>query len=470
MNIPQLQYNTNLENFVDIPARGLAFLLKKLHIYDLFKKHVKDGRTKKGTYLAASLLMVALEMLLFRSPSKNAFYQNKKLGRASHYKNLGALAQIEGDLFPHSKTIDDVFLSLNPSDLEPILFFIFQKLCSSKLFSNHSCLKKNGNFCLSIDATGTHVYYPHSQHPCQACPFCLKRERKTRDGQTKVWYVHMEVIASLIFENGFQIPLCLHRIRKRKEWEELCENELKQECEQTSLPIILEKIRAYLPKLKITVLLDGLHANQVSLDTLKKFHFDWDIVLKRLKSVQGEIDFINPQVRLITTKRFILTQTAFFTNDISYMNHTLNAIEFEEHAEKKRAKRFAKINSKDVHYQWIVSKKINEANIFSLIKESRSRWWVEDFFNTAKTRGFHFEHDYSRHPNCQSIWHLLTLIAFCLTAIFLLSDLGIKSRKTATIRALMEQMLQDLFYLSYEMIFLCPYPQNLKFSLWMNAG
>ncbi len=65
------QYNTSLENFVNIPARCLSFLLKKLH--DLFEIHAKDGRTKAGTYSIASLLMVALQMLLFRSPSKNNF-------------------------------------------------------------------------------------------------------------------------------------------------------------------------------------------------------------------------------------------------------------------------------------------------------------------------------------------------------------------------------------------------------------
>lgn len=455
--------------FEDIPARGMIFLLKKLHIHALFEKYVQDGRTRQGSYSIASLLMIALEMILFHSPSKNDFYQNKKLGRA-WYKNLAVLSSIKDEKFPHSKTIDDAFLSLDPSDLEPILFDIFKYLRSSKLFSFHPSLKKYSSYRLSIDAFCSHTYSALSQHPCQACPFCLKRERKARNGQTKVWYLHMEVVASLIFENGFQIPLCFHRIRKRKEWENLSQEDLKQECEQTALPFLLAKIRTYLPKLKINVLLDALYANQTSFDTLKQFHFSWSIVLKKLKSIQEEIDPIHLQKRSVVSTRFTLTQSACFTNHIPYGNTYLNAIEFREDAQKKPSKRFAKVNNKHVHYQWIVEKTIDKTNLFGLIEEARSRWQEEDLINSLKNRGFYIKHDYSRHPSCQTIWKTLTFIAFCLTSIFLLSDMGIKMRKSATICFLMKQMLQDLFYLSYETIFLSPYPKQLRFTLWSSAG
>jgi hypothetical protein len=463
-------YTQYTKKFEDLPARGLIFLLKKLHLYELFKRHAKDGRLKRGLYSIASLLMVAFEILLFRCPSKNDFYQSKKRGRGFFYKNLGLLAQIPGQRFPHCKTIDDAFLSLDPSSLEPILFDIFKSLISAKLFSNHRLLKKHESYRLSIDAECSHHYTSASQHPCESCLFCLKREHKTKEGKVKVWYLHIEVLASLIFENGFQLPLYVHRIRKKKEFEDLSEEELKQECEQTALPLVLEKIRKYLPRLNITVLLDGLHSNRTSMDTLERFGFNWDIVLKRLKSVQEEIDTIDQTVRLVATKRFNLTQTASFTNNIPYCDHYLNAIEFNEHAQKKPSKRFAKIKNKQVHYQWIVKKLVSEANLFELIEEARSRWQGEDLINTLKNRGFNFKHDYSRHPSSQTIWKILSLIAFSLTSLYLISDIGIKARRKSTIYSLMREMLGDLFYLPYEIIFLCPYPKQLRFSLWSGAG
>src|SRR4029077_17934596 len=136
MNDHQPHYNTKLENFCEFPVRALIFLIKKLELFHLFQKYAEDCRTKR-TYSLASLLMVALQMLIFRCPSKNHFYQNKKLGRPNAYRNLAALAKIEEDHFPHSKTLDDAFWCLNPSDLEPILFDLFKKLRSSKLFYNH---------------------------------------------------------------------------------------------------------------------------------------------------------------------------------------------------------------------------------------------------------------------------------------------------------------------------------------------
>jgi len=240
----------------------------------------------------------------------------------------------------------------------------------------------------------------------------------------------------------------------------------------TALPFLLQKIRAYLPKLKLTVLLDGLYANQTALALLKQFRFDYHIVLKRLSSVKADFNDLPKQekVRQVASRRFFLTQTICFANAIAYHDHFLNVLEFHEYARKKPTKRFAKVHQKQVHYQWIISKIIEENHVFAFCEESRARWWGEDLINTIKNRGFHLKHDYSRHPNSQGIWFYLTLLAFALTSILELCDLGILSRKGATICAWMKQMLQDLFYLSYECIFLCSYPKQLRFSLWMNSG
>ena len=416
--------------------------------------------------------MVAFEMLIFRSPSKNRFYQKKKLGRADAYRQLSFLAGIEQGQFPCSKTIDDAFLLLDPKDLEPIPFEIFKKLRSSKLFTNHPSLKKNRSYSLLIDAFTSHTYYPSSQHPCENCPYCLKRERLTKEGEVKTWYVHMQVVATLLFEGGFQLPLCFHRIKKRKEWNDLSTDQLKEECEITALPLILKTIRTYLPKQKFTLFLDGLHANETSMDIAKKFNFEFCIVLKRLSSLKEDFKGLplDAKTRTISSKRFFINQTVTFANQLCYRKHELNVLEFHEYAQKKPTKRFAKIHQKQVHYQWLLSEKIKEATAFKKAGDGRSRWFVEDFINSIKTRGFFIKHDYTRHPHSQTIWLLLTLLAFIFTSLLQLCDLGILTRKGVSIRGLMEEMLQDLFYFSYEEIFLSPYPKQLRFSLWMNAG
>lgn len=107
------------------------FIIQKLGIYALFEKHAKEERHKKCMYSISSLLMLALHLLLFRCRSKNDFYQKKKLGKS--YKNIAKLSHLKEDQFPHSKTIDDAFLSLDPLSLEPILLDVFKKLMTSFL-------------------------------------------------------------------------------------------------------------------------------------------------------------------------------------------------------------------------------------------------------------------------------------------------------------------------------------------------
>jgi hypothetical protein len=469
----QFNVNTKFKNFVDIPVRSLIFLLKKFRLYDLFEEHVRDPRVKKSTYSIASLLMVAFEMLIFRSPSKNRFYQKDKLGRKEAYHQLAFLAGIKEERFPSSKTLDDLFWLIDPKDLEPVPFEIFKKLRINKLFTNHTALKKTKSYNILIDAFVSHTYYPHSQHPCEACPYCLKRERPSKKGEeAKIWYVHMDVVANLVFEGGFQLPLCFHRIRKRKEWDSLSTDDLKQECEMTALPVILKKIRTYLPKQNLTIFLDGIQCNQTAFDTLNIFNCEFCIVLKRLASVKEDFHGLSPEkkTRTIASRRFFLTQSVAFANELSYRKHTLNVLEFHEHAQKKPTKRFAKVHEKNVHYQWILSEKITEATAFNRAFDGRARWFQEDFFNTLKKRGYFIQHDYTRHPKSQIIWMMLTFLAFIFTSLLEISDLGILARKGATMRALMEEMLQDLSYLSHEDIFLSSYPTQLRFSLWPNAG
>jgi hypothetical protein len=241
-----LQPHYNINDFCEYPVRTLIFILKKLRIRELFKAHVRDPRLRQSKYSVESLLMVGLCHFLFRSQSKNNFYQSYYQGRS--YRSLSRLAKINQDHFPAIKTIDDLFMLLNPNDLEPFLFNLFKDLCHKKVFHDTK------GFFLSIDAYCSHCYEEISGH--KPCPYCLKRERNDT-----VWYLHVNVVASLVFPDGFQLSLYVHRLKAQNKWAPLSERKFKEECELSALPLILAKIREYLPRLKLTVLLDALYAN-----------------------------------------------------------------------------------------------------------------------------------------------------------------------------------------------------------------
>lgn len=468
--------NTKFKNFVEIPARGLNWLLNKLKLRELFKKHVQNPKRSKSIYPSASLLMAGLQIHLFRNPSRHHFYQNLSTPFI-HTGNLSFLAGLEGNHFPSTRTLEDHYQICNSDQMQSVLFSLFENLIKSKVFTNHSSLLSEGRYLLAIDAFHIHTYHDLSQHPCYCCPYCLKRERND-----KKWYVHVIVVASIVCPGGFQFPLFIHRVRKSVTCTSTPDKIFKEECELSSLPIILQAIRKRFPKLNFNLLLDSLYSNSHVLDLVEKLHFDYQIVRKEgsFSSLNEEVEGLkcSPEAPLIVhqfaIKRFKVYQSIQFFNDLipSCSTHRLNILEVEEVSQKKPSKRFAKVHQKKSHWQWIVHSTLNVSNAVTQATRARHRWKEEDLGNTLKNRGFNLKHDFSRHPQAQSIWLYLMFIAFALTSLFLLSEIGHCSRKKYTITFLMEQMLKDLLRFSFDFLFdfQGPCPKILRFYVVPAAG
>ena len=320
-----------------------------------------------------------------------------------------------------------------------------------------------------------HTYHESNQHPCKCCPYCLKRQR-----EDKVWYLHIIVVASVISPCGFQFPLFIHRVRKEVTSLSASDASFKEECELSSFPIILKAIRHRFPKLRFTLLLDALYSNGPVLDLCQALKFDYEIVRKEsnFSSLNSEIQglqllrYQSSDIHKLATKRFEVYQSLQFFNDLTVGSRTLNILDLQEVCQKKPSKRFAKVQHKQSHWQWIVASALSEYNAASLAKRGRYRWKEENLGNTLKNRGFNLKHDFSRHPNSQSIWLYLQFIAYALTSIFLLSEIAYHCRKKFTIQFLMEQMLEDLLRHPFNFLFHFEgkTPQLLRFFVTPGAG
>jgi hypothetical protein len=456
-----LQSHYNIKDFCAYPVRSLIFILKKLHIRELFKTHVRDPRLRQGRYSLESLLTIGLCHFLFRSQSKNNFYQSYYQGRS--YRSLSRLAEIDQEHFPVVKTLDDLFMMLNPNDLEPLLFNLFKDLCRRKLFTHDKWTK---GFFLSIDAYCSHCYQEMSRH--SPCPFCLKRER-----EDNIWYLHVNVVASLVFPGGFQLPLYVHRLKAQNKWVPLSDRKFKEECELSAFPHILAKIRQYLPRIKLTILLDALYANTSVIELLEQYKMGYAIVLKKL-AISKKLEKSNKLQKKVEVVfrngRFNICQNLKFCK-AAHGSLLLNVVDLQEMARKRPSNRFSLIHLKKVHWQWIVHQTLTQDNVRHICSEARLRWRGEDLFNTLKNRGFHATHDFSSNFQAGSIWLFLMMIAFALSSLILYSHLGILARKKGcSIRFFMQQMMQDLLYLSPSLIFDYPYPKQLRFSLIPQAG
>ena len=459
-------YNTNNNTNVEFPIKFLRFILNKLNIKGLFKQHIRDPRGKSD-YQLDSLLMFCLCTHLFRSPSKNKFHLNFK--RMPAAKAIAKFCSFEVDRSPCPRATDDLLLQLNPEDFIPILPAILRGLCRHKVFQLHPEFIPFKEFAITIDAQATHTYHDDSQHPCKRCPYCLERRRGD-----KIWYIHYDLVASFIAPNGLQIPLLVHRIRNRPEWGQLGDDKWKQECERTALPFLLKELRQQFPRLRMCVHLDALYATNPCLNLLQDLKMGYSIVkkvkvlktvgadcagLKKLQTVAQEVIVEKED------KRFNVQQKINFFNDVEYRKHKLSIIQLDEHSEKKPTKRFAKIQTKQTHWEWIVHQYLTKENVVEIATGSRIRWKQEDLFNELQCRGYAIRHDFNRAFTSQSVRVYLILIAYAISSILTHSIIGraILSRGYTT-TFIMEQMLNDLIYLTDSILTESHNPIQLRFA------
>lgn len=457
-------------------SRTMRLILKKTKIYDLFEKYVSDTRRFSFiTYSIPSILMHSLSLLLLRQQSKNAFHDAEKL---SPYLKQNLARLIQAPSIPCPKTIEDVMLKLDAGELEPILPLLFHHLLRGKFFKQHSEFISHRvsdgksdevQFVLGVDAEITHVYHDSNQHPTAYCPYCLKRTRGDAS-----WYVHCDVSLCVIGENGFLFPLFLYRVRANHAWEREGDETFKQQCELSALPCLLERFRHYFPKIKADILLDSLYAQGTTMDLCEKFRLGFMIVRKSgsLRSLNSNIEGLKklqlPQKRLLRDGRWNKEQTVYAFSDLSHRGHVFTLIDLEEKCTKLPSKRFAKVLEKSSHWQWITNLVVKVDQIFHAVHKGRLRWYQEDFFNTLENRGFNIRHDFSRSPHSQTIWRLLTFIAFALSLLMQLSLLGHLSRKGCAIINWIKMIFGELCYLSPHRIWQSPLPKQLRF--WFDTS
>jgi hypothetical protein len=448
------------------PRRILRLVLKKTELKELFEKYVDDPRHGKCTYLLSSLLLMGTLIPLLRCPSRHAFHDQTQL---SHLFSENSSKLAETNSVPCAKTFEDCFMQLDSSGLEEVLPALFERLLRKKFFQLHPEFRgglnsKDPSFLVGIDAHVIHHYTAKSQHPCKHCPYCLKR---TTENAT--WYLHCNVILSIIGDHGFQMPLFQHRIRSQQKLETCSKEKFKQECELTALPLLLQKFRLKFPRLSATLLLDSLYANGTAMGLAEKFHFDYSIVRKEgsLPSLNAEMIHLKKWVsfksQTVASGQWEKEQEASIFRDFTHQGHPFTLIDFKERCQRAASSRFAKIREKTIHWQWITTKKFKNSAVFKVTKQARLRWRQEDFFNTLQHRGFSILHDFSRNFKSQNVWQLLSLIAFTLSTLMELSRLGRLSRRSASILNWIKYLFALLVAGSLEW-WNYPLPEQLRFD------
>jgi hypothetical protein len=225
----------------------------------LFKdfSKIKDPRNPNTIkHKITVLLMLGLLQFIFRLPSRRAF--NAHLTAPSIMKLLQDIFP-DIDSIPHADTIARLLERMDVAEIERIHMRMIKKLIHNKKFKK-LLIKK----CLPISIDGTQKSTRDGQLQEEGW---LLRTVSTKQGKEYQQYVYV-LEANITFSNGLNIPLFTEYCYFDDDG--IFDDESKQDCELKGFHRLVDRLKAFFPRLKIMILLDNLYACDAVIGSLQK--------------------------------------------------------------------------------------------------------------------------------------------------------------------------------------------------------
>lgn len=376
------------------------------HSFSDYKKwfdHVNDPRIQsKIYYQKQSLLWNGLFNFIFKLGSNRGFYYHMKDKETGKFKMTGLEnfkiitndSQIEK--IPHPDTPKLFFNRIEPLEIEKVGINMTRELIRRKTFNN--CRFLNQYFLLVIDGTQqAHFDSPH-------CPFCLTTKHKSG----KITYHHNLLVAKFVFSNGITLPVATEFIENGKTYN-------KQDCETKAAYRLLDRIKKYLPQLKICLVGDSLYVNRKIIKKCTDYKWPFIITLKEgsAKSLFADyedfkkIDFISKEEYKIKSGN--AQQKVYYKNNLDFTSGKVNIVECIETVKKQKTR-----------FVYVTNIYSNHENIFEILnKGGRQRSKIEnEGFNEEKNGGYNLEHLFCKELVAMKNYVYLLQIAHSLNQLF----------------------------------------------------
>lgn len=356
-------------------------------VYSQFKK-IPDPRNLPNTAPISftDVLMSALAVFGLKFPSLLNYDQRRK----TLDQNLRTLYHINRP--PSDTYLRERLDELNPSFIRPAFKKIFAELQRGKCLEEFEFL--GDYYLLSLDGTGEFS----SSKVC--CEQCCKKEYK--DGSST--YYHQMLGACIVHpEKSNVIPLCPEAIQNRDGLE-------KNDCERNAAKRFIENFKREHPHLKVIIIADGIASNAPYIRLLEENQMkyilgakpgDHKFLFDLAEASEEAIDY-----EILDEKGFL--HQFRYLNDVplnkSNPDVRVNFLEYMQTDPK----------GKETLFSWVTNIRINQDNVFALMRGGRARWKIEnETFNTLKNLGYNFEHNYGHGKKYLStILCLLMLLAF----------------------------------------------------------
>lgn len=405
-----------IEKTLDVYRQLLPGLLHKL-------ARIPDPRSpKKVKHQMTIMMLYGILMFVFQMPSRRE--TNQEMTGPRLLKHLQAVFPELTDM-PHQDTLCRLLEEMDVDQIEIAYIDILRHLIYKKKFKN---LLHQKRYLVAVDGTQKYV-----MDQCWDESY-LHRKIQSKDGERHQYYAYV-LEAVLILSNGMILPLMSEFLENSTELEKIESDEKwKQDCELKAFYRLAARLKQEFPKLRLTLLLDGLYANGPVIEICRKNKWQFMIVLKddSLPSVWEEV---NGLLRLDTKREnyyeriwWNRSQTFRWVNDIDYdygyrrtktlKIHVVICEESWEEIELETCRRI----TKTTRHAWISSEPIKKTNLHwrcNLI--ARKRWLQENNILKEKHQGYQYEHVFSHDWNAMKGYHYLMHIGRMLNEMALYS-------------------------------------------------
>ncbi len=388
---------------------------EKLRIYQLLLpgllnklSRISDPRSpEKVKHKITVLMLYGILMFAFQMGSRRQ--TNREMTTPQLLENLKAVFS-ELEEMPHQDTLCRLLEEIDVTEIETIYIDLLRQLIGKKKFKN---LLHRKRFLVAVDGTQKYV-----MRECWDERY-LRRKIPGKESEHQYYAYVLEAV--FVFSNGMVLPLLSEFLENSWELERIESDAVwKQDCELKAFRRLAKRLKQEFPRLRLTLLLDGLYANGPVMELCRKNRWKFIIVLKdgSLTTVWQDAEGL---MRLDTEGDYRHEQMWQGRRQVF---RWANGIEYEY--EFERRKKYLQLNlvvcdeswpeidkdssevTRTARHAWITNEPLTRENVHSLCNlGARKRWLHENCILKEKHHGYRYEHIFSYHWEAMRGYHYL---------------------------------------------------------------
>jgi ferredoxin len=203
---------------------------------------------------------------------KEQIYEATAVGNTTTPQLIENLQAVFPELtgMPHQDTLSRLLEKTDVETIESIYIDLLKQLIAKKKFKH---LLHKGRYLVAVDGTQKYVM--------SECADERYLRRSVPGTENEYQYYAYVLEAVLIFSNGMVLPLLSEFLENSPELERIeNDDKWKQDCELKAFYRLAARLKRMFPRLRLTLLLDGLYANGPVMEICRKNKWGFAIVLK----------------------------------------------------------------------------------------------------------------------------------------------------------------------------------------------